>query len=129
MKKVTKMVLMLCLILSGAFCHASSEARTGNVNGDSIWIGTDEMVIDYIKVYQLATDCSTDETITCQNDLDSFDFKLKKSVAITASNGPITVDNTDKVTFRVTDSFEITGPFQVDLGGEFTVIRQDCPTQ
>lgn len=123
MKKVTKMVLMLCLILSGAFCHASSEARTGNV------IGTDEMVIDYIKVYQLATDCSTDETITCQNDLDSFDFKLKKSVAITASNGPITVDNTDKVTFRVTDSFEITGPFQVDLGGEFTVIRQDCPTQ
>ncbi len=97
--------------------------------GDSIWIGTDEMVIDYIKVYQLATDCSTDETITCQNDLDSFDFKLKKSVAITASNGPITVDNTDKVTFRVTDSFEITGPFQVDLGGEFTVIRQDCPTQ
>jgi beta-glucanase (GH16 family) len=97
--------------------------------GDSIWVGTDEMVIDYIKVYQLATDCSTDETITCQNDLDSFDFRLKKSVAITASNGQITVDNTDKITFRVTDSFEITDPFQVDSGGEFTVIRQDCPTQ
>ncbi len=28
MKKVTKLVLMLCLILSGAFCHARGIART-----------------------------------------------------------------------------------------------------
>ena len=26
-----------------------------------------------------------------------------------------------------TDSFEITGPFQVDSGGEITVIMQNCP--
>ena len=28
MKKVTKLVLMLCLILSGAFCYAHGAART-----------------------------------------------------------------------------------------------------
>ena len=33
MKKVTKLVLMLCLILSGAFCYASGAART-EVKGD-----------------------------------------------------------------------------------------------
>ena len=30
MKKVTKLVLMLCLVLSGAFCYASGLARTEN---------------------------------------------------------------------------------------------------
>ena len=34
MKKVTKLVLMLCLILSGAFCHASGLARTENEKGN-----------------------------------------------------------------------------------------------
>lgn len=33
MKKVTKLILMLCLILSGAFCYASGAARTENERG------------------------------------------------------------------------------------------------
>lgn len=33
MKKVTKLVLMLCLILSGALCHAYGAARTENEKG------------------------------------------------------------------------------------------------
>ena len=33
MKKVTKLVLMLCLVLSGALCYASGAART-EVKGD-----------------------------------------------------------------------------------------------
>ena len=33
MKKVTTLVLMLCLILSGALCHASGVARTENEKG------------------------------------------------------------------------------------------------
>ena len=37
------------------------------------------------------------------------------------------IGNTDKVTFRVSDSFEITGSFQANSGCEFTAIRQDCP--
>ena len=30
MKKVTQLILMLCLVLSGAFCYASDAARTEN---------------------------------------------------------------------------------------------------
>ena len=33
MKKVTTLVLMLCLILSGAFCYAHGVARTENEKG------------------------------------------------------------------------------------------------
>lgn len=94
-----------------------------------VWMETDKMVIDYIGVYQLNWDCNTDEVITCQNELNDFMFhpSVKKTVSITPANGMITIGNTDKITIRVSDSFEITGPFQADAGCEFTVIRQDCP--
>ena len=50
-----------------------------------------------------------------------------KSIAITSTIEPISIGDSDKVTFRATDSFQITGPFQVDSGGEMTVIMQSCP--
>ena len=96
-------------------------------NGKPEWKGTDEMVVDYIKVYQLNWDCDTDVTITCQNDLANYDYKVKKSVAITSSVEEVEIASTQKITCRVADSFEITGPFQADSGCEFTIIRQDCP--
>lgn len=34
MKKVTKLVLMLCLVLSGAFCYASGLAEQENEKGN-----------------------------------------------------------------------------------------------
>ncbi len=36
MKKVTKLVLMLCLILSGALCYAHGTARTENKKSEGI---------------------------------------------------------------------------------------------
>ena len=87
----------------------------------------DEMIIDYIKVYQLKWDCNTDEEITRQSDLDNLDFAVKHSIDITSSAEPVRVRSTDQVTFRATDTFEITGPFQVDSGGKMTVIIQSCP--
>ena len=92
-----------------------------------VWFGPDEMLIDYIRVYQLNWDCSTDETITCQSDLDSFDHAVKKSVTITSTIDEPVVESGNKFIFRVTDSFEVTGPFSVDNGAEFTVIQQLCP--
>ena len=92
------------------------------------WLGPGEMVIDYIKTYQLNWDCSTDETITCQSDLNDFVYAVKKSVAITSTLEEPIVENGDKTTFRVTDTFEVAGPFEVENGAEFTVIVQTCPT-
>lgn len=85
------------------------------------------MVIDYINVYQLNWDCSTEEIIARQSDLNNFNYAVKKSIEISSSIEPVFVQNIDKLTFRATDSFEITGPFQTEVGSEFTVIIQDCP--
>lgn len=103
-------------------------ALNNHAFGDTlIWKSSDKMIIDYIKVYQLKWDCNTDEEITRQSDLDNLDFAVKHSIDITSSAEPVRVRSTDQVTFRATDTFEITGPFQVDSGGEMTVIMQNCP--
>jgi len=91
------------------------------------WLVTDTMFIDYIKVYQLIWDCGTEEVLSCQTDLNDFHYGVKKSINITSSNEDVRVADTCHVTFRATDFFEITGPFQVDSGGELTVIMQECP--
>ena len=92
-----------------------------------IWEGTDTMYVDYIKVLQLRCDCDTDEVIACQSDLNGFDYGVKKSISITSSLEAVKVADTCHVTFRSTDYFQITGPFQTDVGGELTVIMQTCP--
>ena len=103
-------------------------ALNNHTIGDTlIWKASDKMIIDYIKVYQLNWQCNTNELITQQYDLDHFDYAVKKSISIISNVEPVSVRNNDKVTFRATDSFEITGPFQVDSGGEMTVIMQSCP--
>lgn len=105
-------------------------ALGGNAHeGNPVWRGSDSMVIDHIKVFQLKWDCDTDAVITSQSDMDGFQFKVKKSIAITSTIEPVRIRPVDKVTFRATDSFEITGPFQVDAGGEMTVIMQTCPDE
>jgi beta-glucanase (GH16 family) len=91
------------------------------------WEGTDAMIIDYVKVFQLQWDCDQDEIITSQMALASFNYGVKKSISITPDGELVKVNGTDKVTFRVTNSFDVTGPFQVDSGGEMTVIVQSCP--
>ncbi len=95
--------------------------------GQPEWMSQDTMFIDYIKVYQLSLDCGTDETIAQQSELDNFDFAVKKSIDITSTIEPVSIGSNEKKTFRATDSFQITGPFQVDSGGEMTVIMQSCP--
>ena len=107
------------------------DSYAGHWNGDiwsPDWFDTDTMTINYINVYQLGWDCETEEIIACQSDLVNFDYAVKKSISITSTiNGPV-VSNTDKVTFRVADTFEIIGSFEVQQGGEFAVIQQDCPS-
>ena len=96
-------------------------------HGNVPWLGPGDMVIDYIKTYQLKWDCNKNETITCQTDLNNYDYAVKKSVSITSTIDEPIIETGNKITFRVTDSFEITGPFEVQNGAEFTIITQRCP--
>ena len=96
-------------------------------HGETVWQGPESMDIDYICVCQLHWDCDTDEIITCQSDLDSFDYAVKRTITITSTVGQPIVSNIDKITFRVNESFAITGPFEVENGAEFTILMQACP--
>lgn len=98
-------------------------------SGTPEWFGSDTLFVDYILVRQLQLDCDKDEVITCQNELDTFNYAIKKSISITSTINDVKVADTCKVTFRVTDAFQVTGPFQTDVGGELTVIIQDCPNE
>lgn len=98
-------------------------------NYGGIWYGPGSMEIDYIHAYQLKWDCETDELITCQSDLEVFDYAVKKTIAISSFNDETIIGNGDRVTFRITDSFEITNGFEVENGSEFTVIKQLCRTE
>ena len=62
-----------------------------------------------------------------QIDLNDKNWAVKRTISISSTINDIKINDTDKVTFRVTDSFEITGPFQVNNGAEFAVIVQNCP--
>ena len=90
------------------------------------WIEGDTMTIHRISVYQLKWDCGTDETITSQTEFDRFQYAVKNSIEIAPTKKGIVMHDTAKATFRVADSFAITGPFQVDQGGELTIIVQAC---
>lgn len=94
---------------------------------DLVWRGSDTMYVDYIKVLQLKCDCEDNKVITCQTELNTFVYGVKKSIEITSSIEEVKVVADSCVTFRATDYFEITGPFQVESGGELTVIMQECP--
>lgn len=98
-----------------------------DINDTPQWTGTDKMTIDYVKAYEMKWDCDSDEIIESQLDLDNFDYAVKRSISINSSNSNIEISNSDGAFFRFSDSFQITGGFQVDFGGEFAAIQQDCP--
>ena len=115
------------LILKTNYAIDRYSLRDDNIENPPEWFDGGIMVIDYIKVWQHHWDCGTDVVIAQQSDLASFDHAVKKSVAITAAQQSVAIGSSDKKTFRITDSFEITGPFQANSGGEMTVIIMDCP--
>ncbi|MBR4468693.1 MAG: glycoside hydrolase family 16 protein [Bacteroidales bacterium] len=98
-----------------------------SLNGRPEWKEGDNLIIDYINVYQLNWDCDTEEIIAQQSDLKYFDYGVKKSITVSSSIEPVQIESNEKVTFRATDFFEITHSFQVNSGGELTVIMQRCP--
>lgn len=97
-----------------------------NNQSNSVWDGTDTMYIGRFSYYELECDCDDEITINSQFDMDTFPYSVKKSITID-SEDEIVVGSSDKVTFRATDSFVVSGPFLVNCGGELTVIIQDCP--
>ncbi len=94
MKKTTKMVLMLCLVLAGALCHAKGVAGTGNVKEQETY------VIVIAKAQHGGTDKSGSITPTVDGQTLTVLFTEsmgRVSVEVTTPSGSL-VDGTTTIT-------------------------------
>ncbi len=91
------------------------------------WSGSDVMEVDYVKVYRLRTDCSTDECITTSSQIENFDNRMKRSIVIGSSNGSILVPLGSNITMHAAEHISIVGEFEVPQGSSFTLTTHSCP--
>ena len=97
------------------------------VNDGLWWMGSDEMIIDYVKAYRLKTDCSTDVTIRTLSNFNLFDYSVKRSITMGGLSTAIVIPNNINFAMRAVESITIDGGFEVPQGTEMSLIIQDCP--
>ena len=86
------------------------------------------MYIDYIRVYEPIWNCETAVVIDEQIDIDNYIYGINSSVDICSnSNEPIVVEYNSRMDIMASEYVSIIGPFQVDVGSEFTITIQKCP--
>lgn len=84
-----------------------------------------EYQIDYIKVYKLVMDCSTDISQNSFNFL-TFDNKVKRTITIGGGNSNCIVPLGESVSLRATQSIILNDGFEVPVGSEFIANICDC---
>lgn len=91
------------------------------------WQGSDEVVIDYIKVYQLISDCNSDVYIQNANGFINYNHGVKRSITIGSANG-ITVPSNTNLIMRAENSITITnsGGFTAPAGVDLTFMVHPC---
>lgn len=98
----------------------------GDYLNKAIWFDGDTMTIDYLKVYQLKTDCSSSITISDIQDLVNFTPSVKQSIVIEPSPS-ITIPDTTIMTMRASDNIIIKQGVTISSGAQITLIVHDCP--
>ncbi len=109
------------------FTLENGDVYYGEFEVTAQWQGPDEVVIDYIKVYQLVSDCETDLNIQNASGFLLYTQGVKHSITIGSANG-ITVPSNINLTMRAEDSITITnvGEFTLPLGAELTLMVHPC---
>lgn len=78
-------------------------AIDGQVNANTVFPAYYD--IDYIKIYQLKTDCNSNFTI-CNFNPNTYDYKVKKSISIGGSGCTSNISTNHTVALRATDGIE-----------------------
>ncbi|TSJ42308.1 glycoside hydrolase family 16 protein [Fluviicola chungangensis] len=81
------------------------------------------MRTDYVKVYDLKMDCSTDEVITNLNSGTYNNYSVKKTITV---NGTSTVYSANNVTLRAQDGITINGDLIVESGAQLLLLPTGC---
>ena len=91
-----------------------------------VWFDGDKMVIEYVKILQLKTDCDTDVTIRNLQDLTQYQPSVKKAINIQPTDELVVPTNTN-MNFRAVDSIAIDRNFTLSQGAQMTLQTQLCP--
>ena len=84
-----------------------------------------DMLVDYVKVYDLKKDCSNDLNV-CNYNFGTYDNKVKKSITI--SNGSCTnsLNVGQNIFLRASEGVLINGDFTVPIGSELYIDVNPC---
>ena len=118
-----KKIVLLAVFAILAF-GAKAQIKVHN-NGRITFLTLNNTVSEGIA-FSPGTNSNADFNTDCYFKNNAY-YAVKRSISINSSNSNIEISNSDGVFFRFSDSFQITGGFQVDFGGEFAAIQQDCP--
>lgn len=86
----------------------------------------DEMVTDYIRVLKLKTDCDAEEDIYNLEELENFEYSVKKYIRFWGGARPLVFPNDFNDTFRATDGISLTGSMVVPLGAQVSFAISYC---
>jgi len=83
------------------------------------------MLVDYVKVYDLKNDCSSIIN-TCNYNFSTYDNKVKKEIIIGGSACVNSIPNNTNMYLRATDGVLIKGDFTVPVGSELYIDVNPC---
>ena len=104
----------------------SKEIRNHGLVGDGLPNSSylpKDMLVDYVKIYQLKKDCNTVLNV-CNYNFDTHDNKLKKSITI--GNNVCTNSLSPNVHLRSTEGVSINGVFSVPLVAQLYITGDVC---
>lgn len=84
-----------------------------------------DMLVDYVKVYDLKNDCNTIIN-TCNYNFSTYDNKVKKEIIIGGSACVNSIPNNTNIYLRATDGVLINGDFTVPVGSELYIDVNPC---
>lgn len=91
------------------------------------WQSSDTLTIDYVKFYQLKTDCNTDVLITNSSQITNFDQRMKKSVSIGTTATNITFPATTNISIHAEEHITLKGIVEIPSGVQLTLSTHECP--
>ena len=114
----------MALKLNYAIDNYAVPSNGPNLN-QPVWFDGDEMIVDYVKVYQLKADCDSDVLICNTQDIIDFNPSVKHSISIIPSS-ELTVPSNIDVTMRA-ETITIGTGFTLPSGAKMTFLTQTCP--
>ena len=91
------------------------------------WSGSGAMTIDYVIVYELKTDCKTDEYITTGTQFVNHDHRMKRSITIGSPNGQVIVPANTTVSMHAENFIVIDGEFEISNNSQLLLSVHACP--